>query len=67
LEVAGGRREAGKARFGGEKVDKNPTDRGQRGTKKSVLVEGDGGPLRAVIAGAHVPDCKLLDETIERS
>ena len=29
------------------------------------MVEGDGGPLGAVIAGANVPDCKLLDETIE--
>ncbi len=55
----------GKARFGGEKTGQNPTDRGKKGTKKSVLVEGDGGPLGAVIAGANVPDCKLLDETIE--
>ncbi len=54
----------GKARFGGEKRGKNPTDRGKPGTKKSVLVEGDGGPLGAVIAGANVPDFKLLDETI---
>ena len=35
----------GKARFGGKKTGKNPTDRGKKGTKKSVLVEGDGGPL----------------------
>jgi putative transposase len=46
-------------------VGKNPTDRGKKGTKKSVLVDGDGGPLAAVIAGANVPDCKLLRETIE--
>ena len=45
----------GKARFGGEKTGKNPTDRGKPGTKKSLLVEGDGGPLGAVIAGANVP------------
>src|SRR5512135_3868334 len=50
---------------GGKKTGKNPTDRGKNGTKKSVLVEGGGGPLGAVIAGADVPDCKLLDETIE--
>lgn len=55
----------GKARFGGEKVGKNPTDRAKPGTKKSLLVEGDGGPLGAVIAGANVPDFQLLDETIE--
>src|SRR5262249_55806506 len=48
-----------------KKVGKNPTDRGKKGTKKSVLVDGDGGPLAAVIAGANVPDCKLLRETIE--
>jgi hypothetical protein len=29
------------------------------------LVERDDGPLAAVIAGANVPDCKLLAETIE--
>jgi putative transposase len=30
-----------------------------------VLVEQDGGPLGVVIAGADVPDFRLLDETIE--
>jgi putative transposase len=30
-----------------------------------VLVEADGGPLGVVIAGANVPDFKLLGETIE--
>lgn len=54
----------GKARFGGKETGKNPTDRGKPGTKKSLLVEGDGGPLAAVIAGANVPDFQLLDETI---
>jgi putative transposase len=46
-------------------VGKNPTDRGKKGTKQSVLVEGDGGPLAAVIAPANVNDQKLLHETIE--
>jgi putative transposase len=46
-------------------VGKNPTDRGKKGTKKSLLVDGEGGPLGAVVAGANVPDCKLLKETIE--
>jgi putative transposase len=53
----------GKARFGGNKVGPNPTDRAKAGTKKSMLV-GGGGPLGAVIAGANVPDFQLLDETI---
>jgi putative transposase len=50
---------------GGKKTGPNPTDRGKPGTKKSVLVEGDGGPLAVVIAGANVHDSKLLAETIE--
>jgi putative transposase len=49
---------------GGKKVGKNPTDRGKNGTKQSLMVEGEGGPLGAVIAGANVPDMKLLEETI---
>jgi hypothetical protein len=44
----------GKARFGGEKVGPNPTDRTQPGTKRSLIVERDGGPLGVVIAGANV-------------
>jgi putative transposase len=54
----------GKARFGGNKIGPNPTDRAKPGTKKSLLVDGGGGPLGAVIAGANVPDFQLLDETI---
>jgi putative transposase len=44
---------------------KNPTDRGKKGTKKSLLTDGDGGPLGVVIAGANVVEQKLLKETIE--
>ena len=32
-----------KARFGGKKVGKTPTDRGKNGTKQSLLVEGGAG------------------------
>ena len=46
-------------------MGKNPTDRGKKGTKKSILVEADGGPLAAVIDGANVADAKLLRATIE--
>jgi putative transposase len=46
-------------------VGPHPTDRAQKGTQKSVLVEADGGPLGAVSAGANVPDFQLLAETIE--
>lgn len=50
---------------GGKKVGKNPTDRGKPGTKTSLLVEAQGGPLATVIDGANIPDCKLLEATIE--
>ena len=33
--------------------------------KRSLLVEADGGPLGVVVAGANVPDAKLLKATIE--
>jgi putative transposase len=46
-------------------VGKNPTDRGKNGTKRSLLVEGQGGPLGLVIAGANVHDAKLLRATLE--
>jgi putative transposase len=46
-------------------VGKNPTDRGKMGTKKSLLVEGDGGPLGVVIAGANVLERRMLRATIE--
>jgi putative transposase len=46
-------------------VGKNPTDRGKNGTKKSLLTDGDGGPLGVVNAGANVVEQKLLGATIE--
>ncbi len=33
--------------------------------KRSLLVEGDGGPLAAVVAGANVPDHQLLARTLD--
>jgi putative transposase len=45
-------------------VGKNPTDRGKPGTKKSLLVDGAGGPLGVVIVGANVVDQQLLEATI---
>jgi putative transposase len=48
-----------------ECVGKNPTDRAKQGVKRSLLVEGGGGPLGIVIAGANVPDAQLLKATLE--
>ena len=44
-------------------IGPNPTDRGKAGSKRSLLVEGQGGPLSIVVAVAH--DATLLDETLE--
>lgn len=54
-----------KARFGGDEIGPNPTDRAKPGTKRSVLTEADGGPLAVVIAGANVHDAKLLEKTLD--
>ena len=46
-------------------MGKNPTDRGKNGVKRSLVVEADGGPLGVVIAGANMPDAKLLKRTLQ--
>jgi len=46
-------------------VGKNPTDRGKQGVKKSLLVEGNGGPLAIVISAANVNDAQLLAITLD--
>ncbi len=51
--------------LGGPRVGPNPTDRGKNGVKRSLLVEAAGGPLAVVVAGANVPDFKLLAATLE--
>ena len=49
----------------GGAIGRNPTDRGKAGSKKSILVDGAGGPLSVVVAGANVHDTKLLALTLE--
>jgi putative transposase len=51
--------------LGGGEIGPNPTDRGKAGSKRSILVEGGGGPLSVVVAGANVHDTKLLRATLE--
>ena len=55
----------GQGPFCGDSVDANPTDRSKAGSKRSILVDGDGGPLSAVVAGANIHDTKLLALTLE--
>ena len=63
--MAGGRRSDGQSSFWGDQIGPNPTDRGKNGVKRSLLVEAAGGPLAMVIAGANIPDFKLLEATLE--
>ncbi len=42
----------------------NPTDRGKRGTKRSLLTDGCGVPLGVVVAGANRNDFKLARATL---
>src|SRR5687768_17479215 len=65
LGVAGRRHVDGQGQDGGDLIGPNPTDRAKPGVKRSLLVEADGGPLGVIVAGANVPDAKLLAATIE--
>jgi transposase len=53
-----------KAPCGGEVAGKSPVDRGKRGTKRSVAVDGRGIPLAVVCAPANVNDHKLTEATL---
>lgn len=55
----------GQSAVWGGAIGPNPTDRAKNGTKRSLLTDGNGGPLAVVIAGANVHDTKLLAHTIE--
>lgn len=55
----------GKAPLGGEKTGPNPTDRGRRGVKRSILTDAAGVPVGAVIDGANRNDFKLARATVE--
>ena len=63
--MAGGGWGDGQGPDGGDLVGPNPTDRAKRGVKRSLHVEGDGGPLGIVVAGANRPDFQLLAATLD--
>lgn len=50
---------------GGEKTGKNPTDRGKQGTKRHIVVDGNGTPLALVLTGANVNDTTMLEPVID--
>src|SRR6266511_292987 len=54
-----------RAPIGGDEIGPNPTDRAKSGTKESLLVDRQGGPLSIVVAPANINDHLLLEETIE--
>jgi putative transposase len=54
-----------KAPLGGEATGPNPTDRGQCGTQRSVLTEGQGIPSAVIVAGAKRHDMTLLAATLD--
>ena len=49
----------------GKKTGANPTDRGKRGVKRSLLTEGHGVPLGLALDGANRNDMKLVRCTLE--
>jgi transposase len=53
------------APLGGESTGRNPTDRGRRGAKRSLLVEGRGVPIGVAIDGANRHDKKLVEATFD--
>jgi len=57
----------GKAPLATECTGRNPTDRGKKGRKRSLLVDGRGLPLSIAVSGANVHDSKLLDRTLAQA
>lgn len=54
-----------KAPLGGEKTGPNPTDRGKKGTKRSLLTDAEGIPIGMAVDGANRNDHKMARETLE--
>ena len=53
-----------KAPLGGDKTGPNPTDRGKKGTKRSIIVDGNGIPISIEVEGANRHDSKLLPRNL---
>ena len=54
-----------KAPLGGAGTGANPTDRGKKGTKRSILTDGKGIPLSVTVDGANRHDKKLVKKTLD--
>jgi putative transposase len=55
-----------KAPLGGERTGRNPTDRGELGTKRNPLTEANGVPVGLAVEGADRHDKKVAEATPER-
>ena len=49
----------------GKSTGPNPTDRAKSGTKRSLLVEGNGVPIAVTVDGANRHDMKMAPETLQ--
>jgi len=54
-----------KAPLGGAGTGANPTDRGKKGTKRSLLTDGKGIPLSVIVDGANRHDKMLVKGTLD--
>src|SRR4051794_14820215 len=54
-----------KARLGGERTAKSPTERGKPGAKRRLLTEANGVPVGLAVEGATRQDKKLIEATLE--
>lgn len=50
---------------GGAETGPNPTDRGKAGTKRHLVVDGEGTPLGLTISGANRHDSRMLAPTLD--
>ena len=54
-----------KSPLGGGKTGANPTDRGKRGVKRSLLTEAQGIPVGLAVDSANRHDLKLVRATVD--
>jgi transposase len=48
-----------------KKTGHNPTDRGKKGVKRSLMTDANGLPLALVVAAANTHDIRLVAETLD--
>jgi IS5 family transposase len=53
-----------KSPLGSEDTGPNPTDRGKKGTKRSILVDATGMPVRVLVTAGTVADCTVAPELL---